>query len=210
VAAPEDRMSVLVSDVENETLDLDRLPLDEERGTMGMAMFIATEAALFVCLLFAYFYTGHAHPPWPPHLPKIAMPLVMLGVLGVSSITVQVAVSAVRKQALVRARVMTAVTVLLGAMFIGLQVSEYLKKWSELRPTTNSYGSLFYVITGFHGLHVVMGLLMLLFVLVLPKPGSSDRPPHHALHNASLYWHFVDVVWLVLVVVLYLLPRVQG
>jgi heme/copper-type cytochrome/quinol oxidase subunit 3 len=76
-----------------------------------------------------------------------------------------------------------------------------------LKPTTDAYGSIFYTITSLHGAHVALGLLMLLYVLVLPQIGPGQKPPHRSLHNASLYWHFVDAVWLFIVALLYVAPN---
>jgi heme/copper-type cytochrome/quinol oxidase subunit 3 len=73
---------------------------------------------------------------------------------------------------------------------------------------TDAYGSIFYTITSFHAAHLMLGLFMLLYVLALPQIGPGHKPPHRALHNASLYWHFVDFVWVLIVALLYLAPNI--
>jgi heme/copper-type cytochrome/quinol oxidase subunit 3 len=185
---------------------IDQLPLDDSRGTMGMALAIATEALLFASLFFAYFYVGHRHPVWPEHPPKIKLAFVLLAILLGSSGTVYLAEHNVQKGRSVTARLLLILTLLLGLAFVAVQALEYRNHLRELRPTDGAYGSLFYVITSFHGLHVVAGLLMLLFTACLPSLEPHESP-HRPLHNAALYWHFVDVIWLFVVGLLYLLPR---
>jgi heme/copper-type cytochrome/quinol oxidase subunit 3 len=90
-------------------------------------------------------------------------------------------------------------------------VFEYRDHLKTLKPTTDAYGSLFYTITSIHGLHVVLGLLMLGYVLVLPHIGpNANKSPHRPLHTASLYWHFVDSVWVIIVTLLYVVPNVRA
>ena len=184
------------------------LPWDAQRGAASMKLFIATEAMLFVCLLFSYFYLGHGQTHWPmDDPPKLTLALIMLAVLLASSATLQWAENARRAARARTARAAVAVTIALGLVFIGLQVLEYREHLRTLLPTTDAYGSIFYTITTVHGAHVVLGLSMLAYVLALPRLEPTDRPPHRPLHTASLYWHFVDAVWVVIVAVLYVLPH---
>jgi cytochrome c oxidase subunit 3 len=106
-----------------------------------------------------------------------------------------------------RARAAVALTVAMGAGFLVLQTLEFRAHLKTLTPTTDAYGSIFYTITSLHGAHVVLGLLMLLYVLGLPQIGPGQKPPHRPLHNASLYWHFVDAVWIFIVALLYVAPK---
>jgi heme/copper-type cytochrome/quinol oxidase subunit 3 len=182
------------------------LPPDKSRGSMAMALTIATEAVLFVAMFFAYFYVGRLEQHWPTHPPKLTMPLTLLAILLVSSGTIFAAEHLVKKGAKLGARLLLIVTIALGVVFMVIQVLEYLDHLKQLTPRTNAYGSLFYVITSFHGLHVLAGLAMLMFVACLPELDPPDSP-HRPLHNAALYWHFVDVVWVFVVGILYLLPH---
>jgi len=185
---------------------LENLPLDEKRGTWAMALTIATEALLFVSLFFAYFYIGRLHRPWPAEPPKIALAIVLLIILLVSSATLWASEHLLSRGSRRGARGLLIFTIALGLLFIVVQALEYRNHLRELRPTTDAYGSLFYVITSFHALHVIVGLLLLGFVALLPNL-DPDRSPHRPLHNVALYWHFVDVVWLFVVGLIYLLPR---
>jgi cytochrome c oxidase subunit 3/cytochrome c oxidase subunit I+III len=195
------------ADTANTDLRLDDLPLDDSRGTAGMWLAITTEAFLFVSLFFAYFYVGARHLRWPESPPKREMALILLAVLAGSSVTVHLAERCLAKGARVAARLLLALTIAAGGVFLALQALEYRSRLSELWPTDDVYSSLFYVITSVHALHVIVGLGMLAFVLVQPRLEPAARPPHRPLHNAALYWHFVDVVWLFVVTLLYLLPH---
>jgi heme/copper-type cytochrome/quinol oxidase subunit 3 len=88
-------------------------------------------------------------------------------------------------------------------------VFEYRDHLKTLKPTTDAYGSIFYTITSFHAAHLILGLLMLCYVFALPEIGPARKPPHRALHNAGLYWHFVDLIWVVVVVLLYVVPNIR-
>ena len=188
---------------------LPALPLDDRRGTMGMWMFILTEASLFVMLFFAYGYLGRDERVWPLEQPKLLLPFLMLAVLLTSSVILHWGEREHARGRQGRAKPAVGITVLLGVVFLGIQAIEYADKLRKFTPTSHTYGSIFYTITGFHAAHVMLGLCMLVYVLLLPALEPTDRPPHRPLHNASLYWHFVDAVWIVIVATLYVAPHLQ-
>jgi cytochrome c oxidase subunit 3 len=97
------------------------------------------------------------------------------------------------------------VTVLLGATFLGVQGYEYFHAYTDLnlRLTSGIYGSTFFMLTGFHGFHVFVGMLMLLFITIRLMKGHFTPERHFGFEGAAWYWHFVDVVWLGLYVVVY-------
>ncbi len=97
------------------------------------------------------------------------------------------------------------VTILLGATFLGLQAYEYRHAWHEMNLTLGSgiYGSTFYMLTGFHGLHVTIGAIMLTVMLIRALRGHFTPKNHFAFEAAAWYWHFVDVVWLGLFIFVY-------
>jgi cytochrome c oxidase subunit III len=180
--------------------------MDEGRGTAAMLLFIATEALLFVSLFFGYFYLGHRAVHWPPDPPKLPMALVMLAVLLVSSAVLHWGHLALPRRGADAARAAVWTTIALGVAFIALQVGEVRERLDSVTPRESAYGSIFFAITGFHAAHLVVGLVMLAFVGLLPTLGKT-APPFKPLRNVSLYWHFVDLVWIAIVAVLYLLPR---
>ena len=185
--------------------------IDDRRGTWAMAMFIATEAMLFVMLFFAYYYLGSQYPAhWPPEAPKFKLALVMLAVLLSSSAVLRIGEKADKRGEHGRARRFVGITILMGLAFLGIQVLEYRNHLETLKPTTDAYGSIFYTVTSFHAAHLILGLCMLAYVLLLPQIGPAEKPPHRAMHNASMYWHFVDLVWLVIVALLYIVPNLRS
>lgn len=187
------------------------LQRDQRRGSLGMACFIVTEALLFACLFFGYFYLSrNARGPWPPQPPRLPLALAMTAALLSSSAVLRVGERALRRGRDAAARLALGATVVLGAGFLVLQALEYRERLRSLRPSTDAYGSIFYVITSVHGAHVLLGLCMLGFVLLLPRLAATRSAPHRPLHDAALYWHFVDAVWLVIVSLLYLLPAVRS
>jgi cytochrome c oxidase subunit 3 len=183
---------------------------DDRRGTQGMSLFIISEAMLFLMLFWSYFYLGHdAGAAWETPLPRLFYPLVMLAVLLASSVVIHWAELHVEAGDVRLARVAVLITIIMGVTFLWLQKLEYAERLKEITPATNAYGSIFYMLTGLHGAHVALGVLMLTYVLALPRIGKTDRPPYRPLHNAAMYWHFVDAVWVLIVAVLYVAPHVK-
>ncbi len=98
-------------------------------------------------------------------------------------------------------------TAMLGLTFVGGQVFEFTTFYREgLSLTTNLFGTTFYVLTGFHGVHVTVGILMLLILVVMSWRGSLSDEPAFPVEMVGLYWHFVDIVWIVIFTVVYLIP----
>ena len=186
------------------------LPWDTKRGSASMLLFILTEAMLFVSLFFGYFYLGAHNDHWPlDELPKLHLATIMLIVLLASSVVLYFGEEASKKGKTGRARLLLAATIAMGVVFVAIQVLEYRNHLRTLKPWTDAYGSAFYTITSLHALHVLVGLAMLVYVLLLPDIEGKVRPPHRPYHNAALYWHFVDIVWLCVVLLLYYLPHVN-
>ena len=203
-------------------ISIDRLPpevrdhppittaLDDKRGTAAMWLLILTEAALFVLLFFSYFYLAQGGWRWPREAaPKLPLAITMLVVLWISSAVLHWGESQVKVCQYGRARAGLIITILLGFGFLTIQAFEYMDHLKSLKPTDGVYGSIFYTITTFHAAHLILGLLMLIYVLLLPRWEPVDRPPHRPFHNAAIYWHFVDFVWLWIVIFLYIGPNIR-
>lgn len=182
--------------------------LDDKRGSYGIWLVIATEACLFVTLFCAYFLLGNNKNRWlvdqPPHF---TYALILLAILVSSSIVLMWGERLLKQGRYAAARIVMAVTFVMGLGFLVLQSFEYLDHWKSLTPYSDSYGSIFYTITTFHAAHVIVGLLIIGYVLCLPRYGPTTHTPYQPYHVASLYWHFVDVVWVFVVVILYLIPN---
>lgn len=190
------------------------LPEDRRRASFGMGCFIVTEAMLFVSLLFSYFLLArYATAAWPPvqEAPHIKLALLMLVVLALSSATQEWARRRDRRGLTSQARAGTLLTIALGVSFLVLQSFEYRERLKHLLPTSDAYGAIFYATTGLHGLHVALGLLMLVYALVVQgRRGGQARASQQSLVAATLYWHFVDCAWVAIVFSLYLLPAWRG
>ena len=127
--------------------------------------------------------------------------------LLMSSLTMALAVASITRGDVHRNRVWLATTAMLGAVFIGGQVYEFTTFYREgLGYTTNIFGSAFYTLTGFHGVHVSVGIVMLLSLLVMSLRGNLGPERAEAVETVGLYWHFVDIVWIVIFTVVYLIP----
>jgi heme/copper-type cytochrome/quinol oxidase subunit 3 len=181
-------------------------------GWWGMVGLIATESMLFGALIASYFYLRFTSgPTWPPDgiaKPTLELPLMMTAILWSSSIPVHIADTGIRKGSQSRLKVGLALGFLLGAVFLGLQVTvEYPEKLLEFTPQTNAYGSLFYSLTGLHGTHVLVGLMFNLWVQVRAWRGAFDAERHLTVQNFTMYWHFVDAVWAFVLFTIYLTPN---
>jgi cytochrome c oxidase subunit III len=133
------------------------------------------------------------------------LPLINTAILLTSSITVTIAHHAVQQNRQVILRVFLALTFLLGYLFVYLQAVEYVHAYQEmnLKLTTGIYGSTFYMLTGFHGLHVTLGAIMLTAIWLRAMKGHFTPENHFAFEAVAWYWHFVDVVWLGLYIFVY-------
>ena len=185
--------------------------VDDKRGTFGMVLFIATEATLFIVMFFVYFYIAKGTERWKvEEPPKLHYSLPMLGVLLTSSAVLYWGEQQVKKGKKSAGRMAMFGTMALGLLFLALTYLEDTEHLLHLTPRTDAYGSIFYTITSIHGIHVVLGLLMMTWVQLLPRWEPRQRSPHRPYHNAALYWHFVDTVWVFIIALLYVGPNVYN
>jgi len=181
---------------------------------LGMILFIASEVMFFAGLFAAYFNVRLTAAHWPPlvneaeHEPflirgEILLPAILTTILVLSSVTMQLAVWAIRRGDRKGFLRNTGVTLVLGIIFLVGQVYDYLHLGFGVTDT--AFGSTFYTLTGFHGAHVLGGAIMLSVILYRGLAGQFSARHHDAVEATSLYWHFVDVVWIALFSTLYLL-----
>jgi heme/copper-type cytochrome/quinol oxidase subunit 3 len=181
-------------------------------GWWGMVWLIATEATLFALLIASYFYLRFRNgPAWPPegiHPPELALPLVMTAILWSSSIPVHLAEQAIKRGDQRRLRRGLAAGFVLGAAFLVITLAvEWPETLHEFTPRTNAYGSMFFTITGFHATHVLVGLAVSLWTQARARQGAFDTERHLSVQNFAMYWHFVDLVWLFVLLSLYISPH---
>jgi cytochrome c oxidase subunit III len=178
---------------------------------LGMLLFITSEVMFFAGLFAAYFNVRANAAIWPPiefhdklHILPFVGPATVLLIL--SSFTCQVGVWAIRRndrKGLTRA---IAITVVLGITFLVMQAIDYSALYADgVRLDAGTFGTTYYTLTGFHGAHVLGGVLMLSVVLYRSLSGQFTSKHHDMVEATSMYWHFVDVVWILLFSTLYFL-----
>ena len=176
---------------------------------LAMWVYLGSDCLLFGSLISTYLLLRHRsiNGPTPHDVFDIPFTSVSSFVLLMSSLTMALAVASITRGDVDRNRVWLATTAMLGAVFIGGQVYEFTTFYREgLGYTTNIFGSAFYTLTGFHGVHVSVGIVMLLSLLVMSLRGNLGPERAQAVEVIGLYWHFVDIVWIVIFTVVYLIP----
>jgi cytochrome c oxidase subunit III len=179
-------------------------------GWFGVWCVVATEGAIFVYLLFTYFYfASQSVSDWPPGgVPSLQLAGPNTVVLLMSSAALIWAErSGARRAARGRLLGGLAVAFILGCVFAGVQLAEWSSRPFSLGSGT--YGAIYFTVTGFHLAHVVAGLVMLALLLVWAALGYLSKERHAPLTIGAIYWHFVDAVWLVVFATLYLLPYLR-
>lgn len=176
----------------------------------GMVALILNELMIFSSLFSTYLYVRVNSPVWPQNGIKPAeliIPLIGTVLLLSGSFAMHQAESRITDDEPNPRRIIASLmlTLLLGTIFLGLQLYEY--STSEFTFSANAYASLFFLITGLHGLHVFVGLLMIGTLLLYSLFGESLFKAKSATINITLYWHFVDVVWLIVLTIVYLSPH---
>ncbi|GAC1377916.1 MAG: hypothetical protein NVSMB33_00690 [Ktedonobacteraceae bacterium] len=188
----------------------------------GMIFFIASEALIFANLIAAYLYLeirNDATMPWKlptgEHLDYL-YPLFNTFILLLSSIPVRFAGAGIAKGNRRNLVIGLLLTILLGAIFLGGQVYEYGNLFNTcaggqcFTPQYQVFGSAFFTLTCFHGLHVTVGVIFLLICLLRSLRGDFSAKNHFAVEAAEMYWHFVDIVWVIVFSTVYLLPLIRG
>ena len=178
--------------------------------SIGTIVWLSSELMFFAALFAMYFTLRAVNPElWANETALLNIPFASINttVLVLSSVTCQLGVFAAERGDVKRVRKWFVITFLMGAFFMAGQITEYTVLVREgLTLSSNAYGSAFYLTTGFHGLHVTGGLVA--FILVLATTYVAKRYTHDQATRAivvSYYWHFVDVVWIALFFMIYIL-----
>ena len=171
---------------------------------LGMLLFIISEVMLFGAFFTAYFFIrvvgGAEWPAAGTELP-VAIAGVNTAILISSSFTMHWALESAKAENRAGMRVGLLITLLLGATFLCIQINEYV----HLGPASSAQGTIFYGLTGLHGAHVAVGLLLLLFATIRAFRGHFSPTEHRGVEVPGIYWHFVDVMWIVVFATIYIL-----
>ena len=177
-------------------------------GWFGVWTLVLTETAIFAYLLFSYFYlASQANGDWPlGGVPSLKLALPNTFILLLSSVALIWAErSGARRGRRWQLLGGLALSLILGIVFVIVQLREWQGKPFSVRSGT--YGSSYFTVTGFHLAHVVVGLLILFALFIWALRGYFDPQRHAPLTIGAIYWHFVDVVWLIVFTALYIVPR---
>lgn len=172
----------------------------------GLLTFLISESLMFGGFFATYLVLRGGATVWPPEGTEVELlvPAINTIVLVSSSFVIHLGDTAIKKDDVQGLRLWYIVTAVMGAVFLGGQVYEYLTLGYGL--TTNIFANCFYLLTGFHGLHVFIGLLLILGVLWRSRrAGHYSTTKHVGVEMAEIYWHFVDIIWIVLFTLLYIL-----
>lgn len=173
---------------------------EDTTAYVGMIVFLASWAMMFAAMFFAYAFVRARSAAWPPSdLPElpVALPALNTLVLFASSASQQYGITAIRRGSSRRLGWALLGTVGLGTVFLALQLSLWVRLYQEgLRPETGGpYGSVFYGLTWFHALHVVVGLAAIAVLCAKAFRGRFSAAKYLPVRLWTLYWHFVGVVW---------------
>ena len=176
---------------------------------LGMFLFIASEVMLFGSFFTAYFFVRVVNPTapstWPPegfHLP-VFVAGVNTAILVTSSFTMHWALQAIKRGNRAGLQAGLVLTFLMGLVFLLTQAREYSRV--GFAPGDTAFGTIFYSLTGLHGAHVFVGLMLLLFATIRAFRGHYTAEEHHGVEIPGIYWHFVDVMWIVVYTTIYIL-----
>lgn len=178
-------------------------------GKLGIWLFLASEFMLFGALFSSYILMRIGAPSWPSGAAILNVPLGALNtsILAFSSVTMILSWAALREKNFPKFRLSLAITILCALVFLSIKSYEYYTKFEHhLWPKVNNFMAIYFTLTGLHALHIIGGVVVLVYLL---GPGSKmwEKQPGrftNRIEVAGLYWHFVDLVWLVLFPVLYL------
>ena len=179
-------------------------------GKLGIWLFLASEVMLFGALFSTLILLRTSAPNWPHGWKLLNVPLATVNtfVLIFSSVTVVLAWAYLRLGELKKAKIFLALTLLCGFGFMGIKSYEYWHKFHEHHfPSTNNFYATYFVMTGLHGLHVLGGMIVFAYLLLTAdKMYATKRDQFtNRVEVTGLYWHFVDLVWIFLFPILYLL-----
>lgn len=190
---------------------ISEVPAGRTTGWWAMILFIGTETATFAAFLASYYYLRFSDArTWPPQgdkPPHLIVPSIGTGILIASCVSMFLASRTARDRRTPLPVLSLLVTTFAGLAFIALQGLDYTEEWPSSKPSKDAYGSLNYAITGLHGIHVAIGVLMLVVLLLgmLFRPHENGRPG--SVRIVAMYWYFLSGIAIAVYVTVYLVPR---
>jgi heme/copper-type cytochrome/quinol oxidase subunit 3 len=183
------------------------MPAGRRPGWWGMWLALGADVSAFASMIAAYYYvrfvTSSTWPPPGEPLPKLLKSSIMTGLLVASAVPLLVADLGLKAGGRARLVLGALATAVLGGGFVAVEYLEYLDELKTSQPGKDAYGSLFYTLTGFHVLHIMLGVLALLLFAVAALMGRMGRRHHVVIRLFSLYWYTSIVIWVLLYAVLY-------
>ena len=179
--------------------------IDMPVGKFGMWVFLISEIMFFTGLIGSYIVLRLGSQSWPRPGTILNTPLLGLNTLVLlsSSLTMALGLAAIqrgRQAALQRYLVLTA---LLGSAFLAIKSYDYVHMWRHgFTISSNLFGSCYYLLTGFHGLHVLSGVILMLYLAAAASRGAFSATQYAKVESSGLYWHFIDIVWVILFAIL--------
>ena len=165
-------------------------------GMFGAALLVATEITIFATLFATYFYLRSNTVDWPPRGvedPKVALPLILNGILALTSVPMFVAAHDVRVARLARARWLILLALVVQGGFFGIQLHEIASDLDKFTPQASAYGSIYFTMLGVHQAHVALGILLNVWLLG-KLVGGLTQYRATATRAIALYWHFVNLM----------------
>lgn len=180
----------------------EREPVKRSTILLGTILFLISEVFLFGSLFWVYYYLKYQTSGWPPAHPESTRAIINTIVLLVSSGTIWLALHSIQKGSKNGLAFWLIITVLLGISFLGITVWEWLHE--DFLPWSHAYGSIFFTLTGFHALHVFLGVMFMIFLFIRTARNRFSERDYVPVEAGSYYWHFVDFIWLIVFTTLFI------
>jgi heme/copper-type cytochrome/quinol oxidase subunit 3 len=175
---------------------LDRGRIARPNGWWGMGMLVATEASLFGCFVAAYFYLRFRAPQWPPPgetEPKLAVPLILMGVLLLTSVPMQLASTGAVNGRIWMTRLALSIAMFVQAGYLAFQIHQFIASVDRFAPDEHAYASIYYMLLGAHHAHVFVGILLNAYLLLRLTTGITTYRAV-GVQAIALYWNFVNAL----------------
>jgi cytochrome c oxidase subunit III len=186
--------------------------MENDHRKLALWIFLSSEVIFFAAIIttFVVYRDRSTSGPGPHDVLTLLVPTIMTLVLLTSSITMVMALQSVKEGNRMRAKQLLLATAFFGLVFLGLKATEYYHLFSDgVTPSTNIFGSVYFTVTGFHALHIVIGIIWILAVTGKLWRGAFSPTNYLPVEMAGLYWHFVDIVWVAIFMVVYLMDQLK-